>query len=339
MSSTQEAIRALARISIHEQMRGLTSVVGPDFMNQGSKIVDEHLPENPAEREATMHRPFTVDSVYATAILIDLAMQGDTRKSISNKEISNRCLLPMTYLPKVIEPLVRDEIIGTHRGRGGGMVLLRDPEGITLLDVMDSIQREYLVPEGGLNNDRSSTAIQLIEHGARSEFVAVLMHQTIASLVDAVRSYSPQESVQRTLFLGEPKIEAMLGLRVLAFLAQKNTKRWTNMSSIATVLQTHETQYLGSTVAPVLHRSGMIFSRSGRNGGIVLAKSADEISVQDVQRAFGGIHAFNLFMIDSTASLTGRTSPFFEVIFERFYNAASAYTNYLESKTIQDIIS
>ena len=63
---------------------------------------------------------------------------------MSIKAIAERQGIPESYLEQLIAVLRRDELVAGIRGAQGGYVLSRDPESITIGDVLRSL-------EGGLN--------------------------------------------------------------------------------------------------------------------------------------------------------------------------------------------
>jgi Rrf2 family protein len=59
--------------------------------------------------------------------------------------------VPAPYLSKVLRPLIKARIVQSQRGLGGGFSLLKDPNEITILDVInavDPIERIETCPLG-----------------------------------------------------------------------------------------------------------------------------------------------------------------------------------------------
>ena len=76
---------------------------------------------------------------YAVRAMVDVAGFPSGTK-VSTKEISKRQLIPMQMLIKIIAQLAKNGLLHTQRGRGGGIFLGKASEGITLLEVIESIQ-------------------------------------------------------------------------------------------------------------------------------------------------------------------------------------------------------
>jgi Rrf2 family protein len=76
---------------------------------------------------------------YAVRAMIHLgSMPPDTR--VSSAVISRAQRVPLPFLTKVIAQLVHAGLVTTSRGMGGGVALTRDPEEITLLDILEAVE-------------------------------------------------------------------------------------------------------------------------------------------------------------------------------------------------------
>ena len=86
---------------------------------------------------------------YALRAIVHLAYHaGDPQ---TNRQIADATRVSAGYLSKVLQSLGRAELVVAQRGIGGGFVLSRSPEKITVLDVVnavDPIQRIMLCPLG-----------------------------------------------------------------------------------------------------------------------------------------------------------------------------------------------
>jgi len=59
---------------------------------------------------------------------------------IQGRDIAKNCGIPVEYLLKILQQLVRSQVLSSERGRGGGF-LLRKPAGqTTLLEIVESIE-------------------------------------------------------------------------------------------------------------------------------------------------------------------------------------------------------
>jgi len=82
--------------------------------------------------------------------MIIIAQQGQ------NGQINVNLLAKKTgssrfHISKVMQKLVKDGFLGSHRGPAGGFYLAKDPEEITLLDVYEAIEGKLEVTHCPLN--------------------------------------------------------------------------------------------------------------------------------------------------------------------------------------------
>ena len=81
---------------------------------------------------------------YAIRAAVDLASHhgdGERRKA---RAISDEMRIPVSYVPQILAELVRADLAVSVAGRAGGYALAREPEQITLLDVVRSVEGEVL---------------------------------------------------------------------------------------------------------------------------------------------------------------------------------------------------
>ena len=86
---------------------------------------------------------------YALRAVVYLAMNSG--KSFTTQQICLTTKVPAAYLSKVLQSLVRAGLVQSQRGLGGGFVLTKPPEEISILEVLnavDPIQRIRSCPLG-----------------------------------------------------------------------------------------------------------------------------------------------------------------------------------------------
>lgn len=79
----------------------------------------------------------TRETDYAIRLLLAMAIRH--RKdgaSVSSAEVAKEMDIPYRFLRKLVIRLAASGLIETRRGKGGGMVLARSPESISLHDVV-----------------------------------------------------------------------------------------------------------------------------------------------------------------------------------------------------------
>ncbi len=129
---------------------------------------------------------------YALRAIVFLADQeGNPR---TNVQIAEATKIPVGYLAKVMQGLVRAQLVNSQRGLNGGFTLCRDSQGITVLEVVNSvdpIQRIHVCP---LNLPSHGTTLCPLHR--RLDDAAALVEDafqttTIAELLDVPRSRKP----------------------------------------------------------------------------------------------------------------------------------------------------
>lgn len=86
---------------------------------------------------------------YALRAIVYLAMNADS--AFTTQQISVATRVPTAYLSKVMQALVKSNLVKSQRGHGGGFVLEKDPAEITILEIItsvDPLQRIRTCPLG-----------------------------------------------------------------------------------------------------------------------------------------------------------------------------------------------
>jgi len=121
---------------------------------------------------------------YALRIVVQLASQG--AEPVTIPELARTTRIPSGYLAKVLRQLARAGLVHSQRGPNGGSVLLRPPEELTVLDVVqavDPLKRIEVCPLGlrghGANlcplHRRLDQAVATVETAFRNSSVADLL--------------------------------------------------------------------------------------------------------------------------------------------------------------------
>ncbi len=75
---------------------------------------------------------------YALRAAVILAYQHDS--PMTGEQIASRAHVPTPYLLKLMQLLVRGGVVRSQRGRGGGFSLSREPDQITIWDILDAVE-------------------------------------------------------------------------------------------------------------------------------------------------------------------------------------------------------
>ncbi|MEX0793203.1 MAG: Rrf2 family transcriptional regulator [Pirellulaceae bacterium] len=74
---------------------------------------------------------------YALRAVCHLAFQSP--QSCTTEEIAATTKVPLAYLSKVLQGLARSGIVRSQRGVGGGISLVRKPDELTILEVVNAV--------------------------------------------------------------------------------------------------------------------------------------------------------------------------------------------------------
>jgi len=132
---------------------------------------------------------------YAICGIFDLAYNG-SRAPVQVRVIGSRQSIPARYLEQIFQRLRRAELVRSKRGPGGGYLLARSPEQITLRQIVEAVEgpleRLLVAPAGGRG--------RRVEY--RPSFVWPQLASRIADVlegvtVDALCRQAAREAVRR----------------------------------------------------------------------------------------------------------------------------------------------
>jgi Rrf2 family protein len=86
---------------------------------------------------------------YACRALLSLALHGGQETPTSVRDIADRTVLPQPYLEQILLALKGAGLVRSKRGVGGGYVLARDPESITLAQIVSAVDGPIVAGDFG----------------------------------------------------------------------------------------------------------------------------------------------------------------------------------------------
>jgi len=124
---------------------------------------------------------------YALRVVVFLAAAKGT--AVVTRDIAAGTRIPVGYLAKVLQQLGRAGIVGSQRGLHGGFILARDPQELTVYDVVQVVDpvRRILSCPLGLRSHRGSLcplhrrlddAAKLVERAFRDSSIAQLLSES-----------------------------------------------------------------------------------------------------------------------------------------------------------------
>ncbi|MBX9689577.1 MAG: Rrf2 family transcriptional regulator [Candidatus Obscuribacterales bacterium] len=75
---------------------------------------------------------------YALRAIVFLAMHPGT--AFTTQQISATTKVPTAYLSKVMQSLVKAQLIHSQRGLGGGFLLAKAPEHLSILEIVNAVE-------------------------------------------------------------------------------------------------------------------------------------------------------------------------------------------------------
>ena len=75
---------------------------------------------------------------YALRAVCYLASQSP--RACTTQEVAGRTKVPRAYLSKVLQSLGRAGLVHSQRGLGGGMTLAKEPQDLTILEVVNAVE-------------------------------------------------------------------------------------------------------------------------------------------------------------------------------------------------------
>jgi Rrf2 family protein len=106
---------------------------------------------------------------------------------VYKKDICKAQGITPAFLTKILQPLIKDGIVGSQRGVGGGFYLAKSPDEITLLDIIKSQEGPVYLNQCLIEDDACEREFFCPVHGAwaqiRKEFMTTLSRYDFAGLV------------------------------------------------------------------------------------------------------------------------------------------------------------
>jgi Rrf2 family protein len=86
---------------------------------------------------------------YASRALLSLALHDDGTKPTSVRDVADRTGLPQPYLEQILLALKGAGLVRSKRGVGGGYVLAREPEAISLGQIVSAVEGPIVAGDFG----------------------------------------------------------------------------------------------------------------------------------------------------------------------------------------------
>jgi Rrf2 family transcriptional regulator, iron-sulfur cluster assembly transcription factor len=122
---------------------------------------------------------------YAIRAILYLAKQPKG-EIVLKKDICRTQDITPAFLTKILQPLIKSGVVGSQRGVGGGCYLFKDPEEITLLDVVNAeegpLYLNHCIAEKGVCAKDVFCPVHGAWHQIRKELMDTLGRYSFADL-------------------------------------------------------------------------------------------------------------------------------------------------------------
>lgn len=123
---------------------------------------------------------------YATRAILYLARNWNGKR-VATSQVAKEQKIPSSFLAKIISQLSIAGLLHTSRGPHGGISLARNPEQITLLQVIEAIdgpiQLNVCIGREGVCSFEDNCPIQLVWRDAQNELITKLRNTNFAQLI------------------------------------------------------------------------------------------------------------------------------------------------------------
>ena len=131
---------------------------------------------------------------FTKAILVVIFISDKIRQGqfdyLSTSTISKVLNIPKPTLVKILQNLNAAGIIETKEGKQGGIRLSKDPSKITILDILESVEKgkalfqtSYNILANGKRPDNAQRSVTAIFEKAESQMKSVLTQRTITDIL------------------------------------------------------------------------------------------------------------------------------------------------------------
>lgn len=135
---------------------------------------------------------FTKSCEYALQAILYIALHSKDGKCVGLKEISKSQQIPHHFLSKILQQLVRHRILTSVKGPNGGFALLKSPEKVTLLSIVQIIDGHEIFDRCGIGlrscQDKNPCPIHFEFKNVKQRIKDTLSHKTLSELADDVKN-------------------------------------------------------------------------------------------------------------------------------------------------------
>jgi len=138
---------------------------------------------------------------YASRALLSLALRADLTTPVSVRDLAERTGLPQPYLEQILLSLKSVGLVRSKRGVGGGYVLARSAESITLAEIVAAVDGPIVAGDfgephqDGACNHEGQCVLLGVWAEVGNHMREHLASFTLADMVDQARGGQPVKSI------------------------------------------------------------------------------------------------------------------------------------------------
>lgn len=136
---------------------------------------------------------FSKTCEYGLRATIFIASESSKLKKMSQKEISDEIDSPMAFTAKILQKLVRKDIVSSSKGAGGGFYIENDRlKKIKIIQIVEALECDSIITGCGLGLKNCSEDHPCPVHEQFKEIKANLVHMfentTLADLASGLKN-------------------------------------------------------------------------------------------------------------------------------------------------------
>lgn len=133
---------------------------------------------------------FSTSCHYGLQGMLYIAMHASDQKNIDLKQIASDQNIPKHFLSKILQQLVKNNLLYSMKGPTGGFKLSRPPEEITLIEIIDAIDGLGVFKQCGIGfkkcNDNNPCPIHHEYKKVREQVETLFKSKTLLELTEDV---------------------------------------------------------------------------------------------------------------------------------------------------------
>ncbi len=134
---------------------------------------------------------FSTSCHYGLQGILYIAMHSTDEKNVDLKQIADEQNIPKHFLSKILQQLVKNNLLVSMKGPTGGFRLNRDANDITLIEVIDAIDGLGVFTKCGIGfkqcNDANPCPIHDEYKKVRSQVEKLFSNKTLHELTEDVK--------------------------------------------------------------------------------------------------------------------------------------------------------